>query len=228
MNKKASGLFAISAMLFGFNAAAEEMPRHGFYVAASVGQAEYEYSKSRGIVVLIDSPFGGGTFLALPDDIAVDNDDWSWRGTLGYRINRYIAAELSYVDFGEADVTERYAFEEPPSPFFPDEITRDYSGNVAGPIASVMGILPVGSRFELFLRAGVLFADHKVEQKFDTGSDSNTFGSEVWVGGAGVEYRFTSRWSARLEYLRTDTIEKNLGAGSSELDDLSLSVAFDL
>lgn len=215
--------------LFALNAAADEAKQPGFYLSASVGQMEQEFSKSKGMTFAITSPFGGGgLFTAYPDDIAVDNDDRSWKGTLGYRINKYLAAELSYVDLGESDVTEHYTFEEPPVPFFPTEITRDYVANVSGPLVSAMGILPLGSRFEIFVRAGMLFADHKIEQTFSSGSESNTFGSEVWVGGAGVEWRFASRWSARFEYLRTDTIDANLISGSSELDDFSLGFVFDL
>lgn len=132
------------------------------------------------------------------------------------------------MDFGDGDVTERYVFEQPPAPLFPSEITRDSSVNVSGPMVSVMGILPVGSRVELFLRAGVLFADEEVKFVFTNGSDSNTFGSEEWVGGAGVAFRFTPRWSARLEYLRTDTIEENLMNARTELDEISVSVVFGL
>ncbi len=189
MNKKMMGSFAVLAALVGFDAAAEEMPRRGFYVSASAGQAEYEVARNRPMVFAISSPLGGGVFTAFPDEVTTDNDDWSWKGTLGYRINRYIAAELSYVDFGDGDVTERYVFEQPPAPLFPSEITRDSSVNVSGPMVSVMGILPVGSRVELFLRAGVLFADEEVKFVFTNGSDSNTFGSEEWVGGAGVAFR---------------------------------------
>jgi opacity protein-like surface antigen len=221
-------VLAASLSFVAFDATAQEGSRTGFYLGASVGQPEHEFSKSKGMIIGISSPFGGGVFTVHPDDISVDNDDVSWKGTIGYRINRYVAAELSYADFGDGEVTERYTFDEPPVPFFPREITREYTANVSGPLVSVMGILPVGSQFEAFVRAGMLFADHNIKQDFQSGSDSHTFGSEVWVGGAGVGWRFASRWSARLEYLRTDTIDENLIVGSSEVDDFSLSVVFDL
>lgn len=219
--------------LFALNAAADEASppatyQPGFYLVASVGQMDQEFSKDQGMNFAIVSPFGGGVFHAFPDSIDVDNDDQSWKGTLGYRINKYLAAELSYVDFGESDVTERYTFADTPIPFFPSELTRDYVADVSGPLVSVMGILPLGSRFEVFVRAGMLFADQEIEQTFPSGSQSDTFGSEIWVGGAGLEWHFASRWSARLEYLRTDTIDKTPMSGSSELDDLSLGILFDL
>jgi opacity protein-like surface antigen len=204
-----------------------EAAEPGFYVAAGVGQAEQDVRRSDGIVVAFGSPFGGTLTAVRPDAISVDDDELSWNGVLGYRINRYIAAELAYMEFGEADVSERYTIR-PPLLFLPIELTRDLAISVTGPAVSVLGLLPLGSRFDLFIRAGVLFADKEVTQRFTTSSQSMTFGSEVWLGGAGVDWSFANRWAVRLEYLRTGKTDADISSGESDLRQIALGVLFRL
>src|SRR5262245_49606711 len=94
---------ATLASLFAVPALAAEP---GFYVGASLGRAE-EDPRSNGIDV------GLGFFPIQiqhidPTSVETDDGDVAWGATLGYRINRYVAAEIEYIDFGTADITEHY------------------------------------------------------------------------------------------------------------------------
>ena len=151
-----------------------------------------------------------------PDSIEVDEVDAGFSAPVGYRINRYLAAELSYTDFGEYELIERY----------PTVTDVRYQLGVSGPSVSVLGSLPLGEEWELFLRGGVLFADQEVSLTIGSSFDRD-FSDEVVMAGAGVQWSFAPRWAARLEYQRTDDLKYD-NTGESSIEQASLSVLFKL
>lgn len=214
-----SAVIAVVAM--GMSAGATEAAEKGFYVGAAIGQADHDFKKSAGINIGIV----GYGFIFHADPVGVDTEKnaTAWNATLGYRINSYIAAELSYMDFGDVDVTERYATAGV-VPFFPD-ITRDFNVSVAGPVASVIGSIPLGAGFELHARIGYLFAHQDLEEDF---YQRQSYGNDAWIGGAGTTWSFAKRWAVRLEYLRTNDLDTREQFGASKIEMLSLGALFQL
>ncbi len=220
--------------------AAAHATEPGFYFAATASRVEHEIDAFPGIPVftiigrpnpvfpppdnffprpppqggIIGEPIFGVPTVIAPKSVETDAIDTGFSATVGYRINRYLAAELSYTDFGEYESIERYSFGE-----------FRYQLGVAGPSLSVLGSLPLGEQWELFLRGGVLFADQEVRLG---GSLSNReFSDEVVLAGAGVQWSFAPRWATRLEYQRTDDLKYD-NTGESSIDQASLSVVFEL
>lgn len=177
------------------------------------------------IIIPISPPFAV-SYPPLPDRVEVDDGQAGWSVTLGYRVNQYFAAELAYVDFGETEVTQYHTFASllPRPPL--TAVTR-YDMRVSGPAVSVLGSLPLGASWQVFLRGGVLFADQEIEYDV-SGRLETTYGDEVLMAGAGVQWAFASRWTARLEYQLTDDLRQNPVAGESQLEQASLSVLFSL
>jgi hypothetical protein len=198
----------------------------GFYFTAGAGPAE-ENPKSIGTNIAVGFPPIGIQHVD-PDRVDVDDSEVAWSTAVGYRFNPHLAAEVAYMDFGTADISERYVLSPPPLPFFPNELTRTYSSKVTGPALSVLGSVPVGKGFAVFLRAGVLFADRELDIAQSIGLDETTFGSTVWLGGAGMDWSFASRWAIRAEYQRTGNLDTTFLAGDTDLERLSLSVLFKL
>jgi opacity protein-like surface antigen len=236
----------------------------GFYVGAAGGRSEQSLDKQAGVgpklAAIATVPIGGffpiptnppptfvitpfpvvgvvGTVFA-PAGLSADETDVGWNFSLGYRVNKYLAAELAYVDSGEASLVEHYR---PLVGFGPvatpvTEIIRSYSVTSRGPELSVLGSLPLGSKWEVFLRGGVLFAKQEVEARTRAiGGTATTplplerdFSDEVVTVGAGVQWAFLPRWTARLEYQRTDDLQANEIMGESRIDQASLSVLFGL
>ena len=195
----------------------------GFYLSASLGQAE-EDPESIGMNIAFGIPPSGILHIE-PDAVDADGSGTAWSVAVGYRINPYLAAEVEYIDFSTTDISEDYTI--PPTPPLPSELTRTYSSRVSGPALSVLGSLPVGKGFDVFLRGGVLFADREFEFPNSIGLD-DTFGSTVWLAGAGASWSFANRWAIRAEYQRTGTLEETFLAGETELERMSLSVLFRL
>ena len=215
----------------------------GFYFAATASRVEHDIDGRPGMLILVADltpapvfPPGGGFFptpiggvidpgvpislmpgFIAPDSIEIDDVDAGFSATVGYRINRYLAAELSYIDFGEYQMIERYTI-------LPD---IRYEIGVSGPSVGVLGTLPLGEQWEVFLRGGVLFADQEVSLKSASSGFDRDFNDEVFMAGAGVQWSFAPRWAARLEYQRTDDMKYG-NTGESSIEQASLSVLFKL
>lgn len=259
-----SGMFrcAAASVMFVISLSCEiaEAADPGFYIGAAGGRSEQSLDKQAGvgpappvislpdfnpfpttpgrlpvIPPLLPPPAYGA--VLLPAGFTADETDVGWNFSLGYRVNKYLAAELAYVDSGEASLVEHYrpAAGLSPTPTPMSEITRGYSVTSRGPALSVLGSLPLSSQWELFVRGGVLFAKQEVEMRTRAtsgivvgGQLDRDFSDEVVTVGAGVQWAFLPRWTARLEYQRTDDLQANEIMGESRIDQASLSVLFGL
>jgi opacity protein-like surface antigen len=221
MNCKTWGLSVSAAVLclFAANAGAAEP---GFYVTASLGMAD-EDPKSVGTNV--GNSFG--IFHVEPDQIDVDDGKRAWSVGLGYRITKYLTGEVEYIDFGTTGVTEHYSVSNTGAPIpFPTVFILDYSSQVTGPALSLLGTLPVGEKFEVFLRGGALFGSREFEMGF--GGVEGKFSSTVWLAGAGVTWSFAKRWAIRMEYQETGEFSESFVSGETKLQRMSLSALFKL
>ena len=212
----------ISAAVLCLSSACASAAEPGFYVTASLGTGD-EDPKSVG------TNFGTSQFIVHidPDQVTVDDGDLAWSVGLGYRVNKYLAAELEYIDFGTTNVAEHYSVDFPGMSFpGPAEFTLNYSSNVTGPALSLLGTLPVGENFELFLRGGALFGsrDFAVSQ----GALDEKFSRTVLLAGAGVTWSFATRWAIRAEYQQTGTLSESFVSGETRLKRMSLSALFKL
>ena len=213
---------SVSAAVLCLFAACAAAAEKGFYVTASVGTGNEDP-----ISVGINIGNSEGIFHVEPDSVEVDDGKLAWSVGLGYRINKYLAGEVEYIDFGTTDVTENYSVDNIGAPVpFPTVFAPDYSSNVTGPAMSLLGTLPVGENFELFLRGGALFASR--EFKLGFGGLDDKFSSTVWLAGAGVTWSFAKHWAIRAEYQQTGELSESFVSGETELQRMSLSVLFRL
>ncbi|MDY6947165.1 MAG: outer membrane beta-barrel protein [Pseudomonadota bacterium] len=251
----ASALFAVS-----LTAEVSEAAEAGFYAGAAGARSEQRLDEAAGVgpifivdvgvtppgagfqpfPVLRDPPFNYAPFpgnpvaiAAVQSNLTADETDVGWSVVLGYRVNKYLAAELSYMDAGEASLTERYST--PATYSFPD-IVRTYTVSSSGPAVSVLGSVPLGEQWAVFLRGGVSFVKQAVESRVFADSPTaingppikRDYSDEVANLGAGVQWTFLPRWTARLEYQRSDALQSNEIMGESRLDQVSLGVLFGL
>ena len=213
---------SIPAALLCLLATGASAAEPGFYVTASLGMAD-ENPKSAGINVGNSL----GIFHAEPDSVDVKDGDLAWGIGLGYRVNKYLAAEMEYIDFGTTDVAEHYSVEIPDAPIFsPAIIDLQYSSHVTGPALSLLGTLPLGENFELFLRGGALFGSREMKTGF--GDLDDEFSRTVWLAGAGVSWSFANRWAIRAEYQQTGELDESFVSGETRLKRMSLSALFKL
>lgn len=238
MDRGGSGSAATAFLLFvslgcEIAAAADttESKERGFYLGATVSRVEQDARGEGQILVAIGRPPFGGLMALQPNQVEIDDTQTGWNVTLGYRINKYVAAELAYYDFGAASVVEYYS-----ASLFPGPLNTTVQSNIEafGPGVSLLGTLPLTSSLEIFARAGVLFLDQEIDIERQGASfrSSRRIGDEIWMAGAGLQWSFASRWAARLEYQLTDDV--GLGrttlttqAGATKIEQFSLGVLFD-
>lgn len=169
---------AAGVLLASPGASAQE---RGPYLGASLGQAKLtEWCDTSG------APPG---FVLL----ACEDTDSAWKLFGGYRINRYLAAEATYVHWGKV------------------------TGTVGGPTGisaeqTSLGIAAVGNlelapQFSVFGKLGLLISEQQIRRS-GAGSSSTVEGEETeFHYGLGGRFSFTPNWAARAEWERTEKLK---------------------
>jgi hypothetical protein len=147
----------------------------------------------------------------------------------GWRVHRYFALEVSYLDTGTIGWDENLVY----MPEFDDYYNNrvDFSAEVAE--ASVLGIFPFLETWEVYLRLGAGFWDGKSEQRLD-----QSFGPAVvtrrvddsgtgFLIGMGVGVSFADALHVRLDLQTVGIDREALNAqDDSSLDSLLLEVQY--
>lgn len=148
-----------------------------------------------------------------------DESDSGFKVFLGKRFNRYFALELSYTDFGTFSAAGRGA--SPTGGTLDFTLTADvWSIGLIG-----IGLLPLGSAFDLFVKAGVAYWKANLEgAATDTllgtlsESDTNEGGNILWGGGL--------QWNGKRIALRAEF--ERIDINDVDIDLVSGSVVFRL
>ncbi len=124
---------------------------------------------------------------ALASDLGFDPLDDSatgWKVFGGYRFTRHVAAEIGYLDTGEAEESFEGA---------------DLTLGAAGTTTSVIASLPIGERFALHARAGFIDWEAELSAADSEGTFSSTASGQDLYWGAGATMN-VGRFGLRLEY----------------------------
>jgi len=140
----------------------------GFYAGAGVGQFNVKADNIEDIPGIVEE---------------FDSDDTSFRIFGGWRLNKFLAFDLAYIDFGGPD----------------DDVNgRNVKAEVDGFAPAVYGTLPLGP-IEAFAKVGYLFYDLDVKvggEKIASVSGSD----EDLIYGVGLGLTLFERLNARIEY----------------------------
>ncbi len=224
-------LMAASLLMAGMAEAAKPKKRTrnanriGAYGSVMAGHSTYGGDHTQDENVLIASlenagvPFQNVTASTKDSDIG-------YQAAFGYRFARHFAFEVALAQFGDLRSTGRgeLDFDEG---FVPTSLTRKFS--VGGPIFSMVGILPINQSFELFVRAGFLFAATQLQISSRIDGQSGGFGSAKGdsnnaVLGLGAAWHFNQAYSVRAEYLNLGKVGENNGSGREDLSAINLGV----
>ena len=212
----------------------------GFYFGVVGGQADYEFDRPAPLIVGSPSPllppaaaiapilsvprFSSPVFLPAGWLPIEDGDDaTAWGVTAGYRIMRYVAVELTYLDLGKLEQSVPI-FAVPP--FQPSEIRQEL--RTTGPALSAIGTLPIGAGFSLYARAGVLFAQMQAKTSTAGFSDDTAFSSQNALWGAGAQYDWGDHWSVRFDFQRFENLGENFEPVRMDVDLITFGVLYRL
>ena len=189
MKKGVLAALGVIALLAAGPAAAQAGNERGMYIGGSAGYSAYQ-SACENLLVPCDDDTGVGKIF------------------VGYRWNKYWAAELGAGYLGKAKGSGDIAgvgsgsFEQ-----------ESYGGDI-----SALGSIPIAGGLSVFGRLGVYLARTTVDQQgtfFPTQHDAKT--QSAFTFGAGVAY-LLGPLGVRAEWQRYD----NIGAPSIQKDDLDL------
>ena len=183
-------------------------PERGFYVGAEMAGQDIHAGRDYGIRASAAPQPGPGPIVRVyPESATVSGVDASWSATAGYRVNRYVAFELAYADFGSLVVTETYDLSFIPGA--PPEYVAPTHYEASGVSLSVLGSIPLGERFEAYFRVGVLHADQELmtfRAILPGQSPVEKVSDDVPLIGLGVSWHLTPAWSLRLELQAIDDL----------------------
>lgn len=154
------------------------------------------------------------------ETLSISGDDLSVGVRGAFSLNKHLALELSYHNYGETD--ESYIDE------FGDSINDKVSATAFS--AGVKGIIPFDNGISLYGRAGISFWDVEARStdSYFPGEvfEANDDGSDAYVG-VGLQYHLTSKLIAGVEYTITTMGLSVEGISvDHEVKNLSLSVGY--
>jgi opacity protein-like surface antigen len=203
--------------------------RVGPYGTGQVGMTSYTSDQSvteQDLLNLISS-------TSVPSQnirVSTDDSNPGFNLAFGYRFNRFVALELGIIEYGKlsSQASGEFDFPNDNSGYIKDTI--EIAFHIGGPLISTIGILPLSEKFELFARAGYLFAS--VEREFSeriagqNGIHASARGdTQHLIIGLGVNWNINQVYTVRAEYQKlNDAGQKNL-TGTEDLNFLSVGMA---
>jgi OOP family OmpA-OmpF porin len=176
MNVKIAAVIAALAVAAAAPAAYAQDEDAGFYLGGGVGQFNAQIDDIDDVDGTVDE---------------WDEDDTAYKFFAGYRMNRFLAFELDYINLGE-----------PSGDAIPG---RNVDASVDGFAPYVIGTIPLGEWFEVYGRLGYYFYDATVGVEDGLGGRAEfDEESEELVYGAGIGANIGERFNVRFEYERLD------------------------
>jgi OmpA-OmpF porin, OOP family len=201
--------------------------RIGPYGAGFVGYTSYKNDQS-------GNEFGLEDILTNNDipfrnlNVETEDKDFGFQITFGYRFNRFIAGELGLVQYGElvSSADAELDFDGTGN-FVPANVALSFSAG--GPLISVIGILPIQDKFEVYGRVGYLFGSVEREFTSRVGGERGVSGaakgdSQVPVYGVGVSWNINQVYTIRGEYQLVTDLGESARTGQEDLDVLTVGL----
>ncbi|HEX9684317.1 MAG TPA: outer membrane beta-barrel protein [Burkholderiales bacterium] len=186
-------LVAAALLALGGLVAASQTAAQGFYIGGSVGKSDFDDDN------------------AIPDLItsgSVDGSDTGFKIFGGYQFNQHFGVELAWVDLGKAGY----------SGTFSGLPVTGGTVETSGLNLSAVGILPLGSGFALFGKAGFFAWESKAKDV--TGGlpfSGKEDGTDLSLG-IGASYDFTKNFGIRAEWERFKAV--------GDIDLLSVGIVY--
>ena len=199
----------------------------GFYVGGQYGQVSKE-TKIRDFDVFAQQNYDDFGLTVTSGTSSLDDKDRAYGFFGGYRFNPHFAVEGSYLNIGNVKYRSRVTgnIDGVPSP---GAVNLD--GQTAGIAVSALGIWPLSYRWEVYGRAGVLFASNTdtlyyadVEGPLRVEFSKSSVDA---VAGIGTSLNFLEIYDFRVEFQRVfDAGHKTTGEDNVDMITVGVTVSF--
>lgn len=220
------GAVAVLAAMSWQSAAAAEL---GFYVGGSYGNGSKTIDKAPfdDFALEVFDAFG---FLPGDSTSSIDTKNPGYGFVAGYRLFAHLAVEGGYMDLGKVRYEARSVGAFLNEDGTTEAATLGLSTNTktGGFALSALGILPVSYRWEVYGRAGVMFASNELTLFVTDGvgsfKDTFTGSSTDFLVGAGASYTFAEIYGLRAEFQRVFDAGDSDTTGEGDVDLVTLGV----
>lgn len=231
---RAACVVAGLSMAWGGSALAD-----GFYFGLSGGVTSVDVSKNDFDELFTEelSAEFAPNFAFFDVESTLDDSDKGWGLQVGYRWGRYIAAEVGYVDLGEARYESQLQFQAVPSQPSGVIVTdADIRFQSTGPTVSLLGMFPINEQFDLHARAGLYFGDTRARVRSVIVVPQNVPGAAVsrevkssssdLFFGVGATWNINDSYSVRVEYQRFADVGDSDEIGEADVDLITVGFLF--
>jgi OOP family OmpA-OmpF porin len=197
--------------LMGFSGGVAAQNDAGFYIGGNIGQ-----SKINDLDEACDEFRNDLNALGIVATVDCDDTDTAFKAYAGYQFNKYLAAELGYVDLGSPEPTATSG-----------NVTGGFKFETKAFFVEAVGMIPVIGGLSILGRVGAARWDVDVEATgafAPLGSESDDGVSLVY--GAGLQWMFTKNFGLRAEYEVYDSVGDEDTTGESDIHMYSLGVLF--
>ena len=194
----------------------------GYYVGGDVGIGKADIETSN-LNDAFAAAFDGLQFDPAYQPTGSDRGDLTYGAIVGYRFSPYLALEAQYLWLGDYSLVAEGTVTD-------GEVIgvshATVSWHVKGPAASVLGSWPVSSRWDLYGRAGALWAqtdatftveDFIVSERAKV---KETTTELLW--GIGAAYHPTPQWTLRFEYQQVPDAGEHGRTGEIDIERYTL------
>jgi OOP family OmpA-OmpF porin len=206
----------------------------GFYVGGAYGNGKKTIGRDffDDIALNVYDAVGFTPTLATATS-SIETKNPGYGFVAGYRLFPHLAVEGGYLDLGKVRYFARsdgsLATQDGTSR--PATLDMSLNAKTGGFALSALGILPVSYRWELYGRAGVMFASNQLTLFVTDGvgsiKEKFTGSSTDFLVGAGASYTFAEIYALRAEFQRVfDAGDDTVGEGDVDLITVGVTVQF--
>lgn len=200
----------------------------GFYISGNFGQAQYGDLSQEDFDFATDVLLDELGLTLLDGGSSLDDKGSPWSITAGWRFSPYLAVEAGYVNLGTAEYRANGTVSIPGIGAVDGAFGVDISAK--GPFVAVAGFAPLGERFDLHARLGMLFADTEFDLTLSlqglSESESFSASSQDVFFGLGASFHFTENLSASLDYSLFQDVGDEEETGESKVDAITLGLTY--
>jgi OOP family OmpA-OmpF porin len=199
----------VAALFAGSRSVEAATPDNGWYGNLNVGRSSIDAET--------DDVFANQGVASFS---SVDKHDTTYSLGAGYQFNQNFALEGGYTDFGKFNVGSTIAS--------PAADTAHGTYKIDGWNLSGVGIIPLNNGFSVYGKAGVIFADVKLNAGSDTGTVPVSRGSKSSTNGTyglGTSYDFGNNLIGKLEWNRYQNLGESSSSGKVDLNTYTAGVS---
>lgn len=201
-----------------------EAAKRGFYAGGSYGQSSFDLQQDD-FDAFLASVYDQIGFVVVDSSSSLDDEDNGFEILGGYRMLPWLAFELAFLDLGASVYNASAQVDVEGEAFTVDSRLET---ELTGLALSAIGIWQLSERFDLYARAGMLFADNEqsifLTDGVGSASDRTTESTESLLWGAGVGFNFAAIYTARLEYRQVMDVGNKNTTGESDVEFISLGL----